>query len=67
MRKSICSQVDKRKVIISNARYVDDTQFIIKKKDTDNFDKNLKVIIGTFENSVLHFQNIEIKFIQSGI
>ena len=52
---------------MSYARYVDDTLFINKKKDisyayihSDNFDKNLKVTSGTFENSVLLFLDIEI-------
>ena len=64
-KKVIVDKLTKGKVIIFYTRYVDDT--LIKKKDINyvlnqfnNFDKNLKFTIDTFENSVPHFLDIEI-------
>ena len=65
--KVIVDKLKKEKVIMFYTRYVDDTLLIIKKKDINyvlnqfnNFDKNLKITIDTFENSVPHFLDIEI-------
>ena len=65
--KVIVDKLMKEKVIMFNTRYVEDTLFIIGKKDINyvlnqfnNFDKNLKFTIDTFENSVPHFLDIEI-------
>ena len=59
--------IEEKVIIMFYARYVDDTLLIIKKKDIsyvlnqfNNFDKNLKFTIRTFENSVPHFLDIEI-------
>ena len=65
--KFIVNKLAKEKVITSYTRYVDNTLLIITKKDINyvlkqfnNFDKNLKFTIGTFENSVPQFFDIEI-------
>ena len=59
--------MEEKVIVMFYARYVDDTLLIIKKKDIsyvlnqfNNFDKNLKFTIRTFENSVPHFLDIEI-------
>ena len=69
--KVIARKLIKEKFFISCARYVDDTLFIIRKNDISyhfgNFDKNLKITIDTFENSVLHFLDIEVCPIVLGI
>ena len=64
--KVIVDKLMKRKVIMFCTRYVDDTLLIIKKRDIkyvlnqfNSFDKNLKFTTDTFENSVLHFLDIE--------
>ena len=63
----IVDKLMKKKVIMFCTRYVDDTLLIIKKRDINyvlnqfnSFDKNLKFTIDTFENSALHFLDIEI-------
>ena len=60
--KFIVDKLIKEKVIMFYTRYVDDTLLIIRKKNINyvlnqfnNFDKNLKFIIDTFEKSVPHF------------
>lgn len=65
MRKDNFSQVDKKKIIMLCASYVDDTLFPTKKKYTNyvlnqfnNYDKNMKFTIYTFEKSVPHFRDI---------
>ena len=65
--KVIVDKLMQERVIMFYTRYVDDTLLIIRKKDINyvlnqfnNFDKNLKFTIDTFENSVLHFLDIEI-------
>ena len=65
--KVIAEKLMKEKVIMFYIRYVEDTLLVIKKRDIsyvlnqfNSFDKNLKFIIDTFENSVPHFLDIEI-------
>ena len=65
--KFIVNKLAKEKAIMFYTRYVDHTLLIITKKDINyvlnqfnNFDKNLKFTIGTFENSVPQFFDIEI-------
>ena len=65
--KVIVDKLMKEKVMMFYTIYVDDTLLIIRKKDINfvlnqlnNFDKNLKFTIDTFENSVPHFLDIEI-------
>ena len=65
--KVIVDKLMKEKVIMFYTRYADNTLLIIKKKGINyvlnqfnNFDKNLKFTINTFENSVKHFLDIEI-------
>ena len=60
--KFIVDKLIKEKVIMFYTRYVDDTLLIIRKKNINyvlnqfnNFDKNLKFTIDTFEKSVPHF------------
>ena len=60
--KFIVDKLIKEKVIMFYTRYVDDTLIIIRKKNINyvlnqfnNFDKNLKFTIDTFEKSVPHF------------
>ena len=66
-KKVIVDKLMKEKVIMFYTRYVDDTLLIIKKRDINyvlnqfnSFDKNLKFTTDTFENSALHFLDIEI-------
>ena len=66
-KKLIVDKLMKKKVFMFYTRYVDNTLLIIKKRDIDyvlnqfnSFDKNLKFTIDTFENSVLHFFDINI-------
>ena len=61
-KKFIVDKLIKEKVIMFYTRYVDDTLLIIRKKNINyvlnqfnNFDKNLKFTIDTFEKSVPHF------------
>ena len=65
--KAIVDKLMKEKAITFYTRYIDHTLLIIRKKDINyilnqfnNFDKNLKFTIYIFENSVLHFLDIEI-------
>ena len=66
-KKLIVDKLMKKKVFMFYTRYVDNTLLIIKKRDIDyvlnqfnSFNKNLKFTIDTFENSVLHFFDINI-------
>ena len=65
--KVILYKLMKEKFIMFYTRFVGDTLLIIKKRDINyvlnqfnSFDKNLKFTTDTFENSVLHFLDIEI-------
>ena len=70
--KAIVNDLIKTRIITFYRRYVDDTLVLIKPKDIpfvldkfNSFDKNLKFTVDNFENSKIHFLDLEIS--NSGI
>ena len=70
--KAIVDDLIKTGIIAFYRRYVDDTLVLIKPKDIpfvlnkfNSFDKNLKFTVDNFENSKIHFLDLEIS--DSGI